>query len=91
MSEDLGIIAARAMHDTWHLPSNESWNAVAQAVIKAHEARRWKPIATAPIGSPVLVGVWKNGKWLQCLCVGCTADFGWTHWTELPAPPKEGE
>ena len=38
-----------------HTPT-ESWQAVADAVIAAHDARRWKPIKSAPKdGTPIIL------------------------------------
>lgn len=50
MAEDLGMIACRAMDKAWSLPANESWQAVADAVVAANEARRWRPIESIPVG-----------------------------------------
>jgi hypothetical protein len=42
MERTLGEVACRAF-----LASGESWQAVADAVVAAHEARRWRPISEA--------------------------------------------
>lgn len=71
-----------------------AWQAVADAVVSEYEARRWKPIDSAPKDeTPILALakdwtfpdiVWRDGA-------------GWchqskpTHWTPIPAPPKEVE
>lgn len=87
-----------------HTPT-ESWQAVADAVIAAHEARRWKQIESAPKDGEV--DVWggfervPNAKynkqtesWFSD--VFSYGDMDWremdpqpTHWTPIPAPPKE--
>lgn len=112
MTEDLGMIACRAMDKAWSLPAYESWQAVADAVVAAHEARRWRPIESAPKdGTPILV---ENDRGVHCVrweaeeAHGDASFDGWyvddgksnlrvlrgtepTHWTPIPAPPKEGE
>jgi len=38
----LAQIAWEAMDAAWSLPAEESWQAVADAVVAEHERRRWK-------------------------------------------------
>lgn len=97
----LGFVA----YETYCVAEEEhAWQAVADAVVAAHEARRWRPIETAPKHlyvdviaagrripnakqSPTMTGGdnwrwWSNGAMIL-------EDV--THWTPIPAPPKEGE
>lgn len=93
MAEDLGMIACRAMDKAWSLPANESWQAVADAVVAAHEARRWKPMTEEALlhATPVLVGRWHRGAWCwkQTYFVAVAIEDGYTHWQPIPAPPQE--
>ena len=76
-----------------HTP-NESWQAVADAVVAAHEARRWQPIETAPTnGTPVFVGKRHRGvwSWKTTSLVLAAIEDGYTHWAAHPAPPKEAD
>lgn len=68
------------------------WQAVADAVVAAHEARRWQPIESAGV-PPLLVGKWHRGKWTwkQTEFVTVAIEDGYTHWSAIPAPPKEVE
>jgi len=55
----LGVIARDKWRDelanSAHTPT-DSWQAVADAVLQAHEARRWKPIESAPKdGTPIIL------------------------------------
>ena len=102
--EDLGMVDVRAMDDAWSLPANESWQAVADAVIAAHEARRWKAWKTLPRDGSKF-DAWHRGDLASkphrlCNCFtrdgkvidaeGYTRDEKWlTHWTPISAPPKE--
>lgn len=102
MVEDLGMIACRAMDKAWSLPANESWQAVAEAVVAAHEARRWRSIDTAPKDGAILAWsperamvfqvVWRreNNDWSLIGRDGVSR-MEYSHWTPIPAPPKEVE
>jgi len=75
-----------------------AWQAVADAVIAAHEARRWKAIESAPKGREVLCGKWYRGTWIwkATQYVDIAIEDGYTHWSHVqappaPAPPKEVE
>jgi hypothetical protein len=89
----LGQVAWEAMDAAWSLPAEESWQAVADAVIQAHEARRWKGICTAPLTGEVLVGKWHRGEWMHKATqyIAIAIEDGYTHWTPIPAPPQEVE
>ena len=86
----LGNVALKAYLDGIGTDSYNDWQAVADAVIAAHEARRWKAIESAPKGI-VLVGKWHRGVWTwkQTEFVHVAIEDGYTHWTLIPAPPKE--
>jgi hypothetical protein len=45
----LAQVACEAMDAAWSLPAEESWQAVADAVIAAHEARRWQGERWLPV------------------------------------------
>ena len=107
MSEEktLGEIA----YETWCYDiSHDAWQAVADAVVAAHEARRWNGISTAPKDGTIidLWVYWPNrdiapqritdGFWNEVLQVWSSlraydTGFVTTHWTPLPAPPKEAD
>lgn len=96
----LGQIAYREFLD-----SGENWQAVADAVIQEYEARRWKPIESAPKdGTRILIAIPAFNEWPAMVGIshfykkGRAAGYWWdfagltpTHWTPIPAPPKEGE
>jgi len=75
------------------------WQAVADAVIAAHEARRWQAIESAPEGKSLLVGAWlleKDGSKTWFCPMGTYSKqtatrHGYTHWAPIPAPPQEVE
>jgi hypothetical protein len=85
--------ATRAQGDGWN------WEAVADAVISAHESRRWKAIES--FGEADVSGTcgrWLDGKWETCagyLYLPYWKSQGWTHVyvadATIPAPPKEKE
>jgi hypothetical protein len=100
--KDLGDVAYGA-YDT-SLPFEEAWQAVADAVIQAHEARRWKWIESAPKFQ--YVDIWAGGRRIpnaqQCPTRTGGDEWRWwsngamvlehaTHWTPIPAPPQEVE
>lgn len=100
----LGAIAYEAWcYDT----SPDDWQAVADAVIAAHEARRWREWETVPRdGTPF--DAWHVGGAFArahriCGCrinatgdtldgYGDVRDDGFlSHWSPIPAPPQEVE
>jgi hypothetical protein len=100
----LGQVAFETRYEqpvVWGNPGSEenesSWQAVADAVIAAHEARRWKPIKSASDGVALQVGVWlqnadKSKTWFVPIGIITKQQAiarGYTHWTPIPAPPKE--
>lgn len=103
MEKTLAEIARQAWCNT---NSPDDWQSVADAVIGAHEARRWRPIATAPqdisvliyvpgyehYGPGILRAICVRGERWHTTCWAAGRDLqGYepTHWTALPAPPKE--
>ena len=81
-----------------------AWESIADAVVREHEARRWKAIETAP--KLQYVDIWAGGRRIpnaqQCPTRTGGDDWRWwsngamvleeaTHWTPLPAPPQEVE
>ncbi len=90
-----------------HADDKAAWEAGVAAAIQAHEARRWKPIESAPKDRDV--DVWdgfervpnakyntQTGTWFSD--VFSYGDMDWremdsqpTHWTPIPAPPQEVE
>jgi len=94
--ESLGQIAYRKWlteSDRQYATTLESWQAVVDAVVAAHEARRWRPIESAPKTGEVMVGKWHRGKWAWKVTefVTVASEDGYTHWTPIPAPPQEVE
>jgi hypothetical protein len=98
----LAQVAWEAMDAAWSLPSQESWQAVADAVVQAHEARRWQAIETAPRTRQYILAysperkmsfqVCWDQEWGYWQMIGggkCTMEF--THWFPIPAPPQEVE
>jgi len=101
MSEEktLGKVA----RDAWYRvrPSCPAdWQAVADAVVAAHEARRWKAIESAPRTRQYVLAYaperkmsfqvcWDHewGYWQMMGGGKCTMEF--TLWSPIPAPPKE--
>lgn len=92
----LGAIAFGAYHET------QDWQAVADAVIQAHEARRWQSIESAPRTRQYILAYsperkmsfqvcWDHewGYWQMIGGGNCTMEFA--HWTPIPAPPQEVE
>ena len=82
--------------------SPDDWQAVADAVIAAHEARRWKAIKSAPRTRQYVLAYaperkmsfqvcWDHewGYWQMMGGGKCTMEF--TLWSPIPAPPKEAE
>ena len=82
--------------------SDAVWQAVADAVIQAHEARQWKAISTAPRTRQYILAYsperkmsfqvcWDHewGYWQMIGGGKCTMEF--THWSPLPASPQEVE
>jgi hypothetical protein len=86
--------------------SAADWKAVADAVVAEYEARRWRSIESAPKGQEVDVWdgfervpnakyYTQTESWFSD--VFSYGDMDWremdpqpTHWTPIPAPPKEG-
>jgi len=74
--------------------------AVADAVVAANEARRWKPIESAPKDQYILAWSPERRMAFQVLWCGSLDDWQllgmdgiatmeFTLWTPIPAPPKE--
>jgi len=100
----LAQIAWEAMDAAWSLPAEESWQAVADAVVAEYERRRWKAIESAPKFQ--YVDIWAGGRRIpnaqQCPTRTGGDEWRWwsngamvvedaTHWTTIPAPPQEVE
>ena len=89
----LGAIA----YETWcYDTSPDDWQAVADAVAAAIEARRWQAIESAPKNGEFLVGrwvifpggrVWDRGTAMHSECLAGV----WSYWCHIPAPPQEVE
>lgn len=84
--------------------TEEAWQAVADAVVAAHEARRWQAIESAPKFQ--YVDIWAGGRRIpnaqQCPTRTGVDEWRWwsngaiileeaTHWAPIPAPPQEVE
>ena len=98
MEKTLGQVAYEAMpasmSSEWQYTPDRvkaAWHGSADAVIAAHEARRWQAISTAPLAGDVLVGKWRRGAWTwkKTEFIAVAIEDGYTHWTSLPAPPQE--
>lgn len=100
----LGQVAWEAYSGTLCRDAEESWQAVADAVVAAHEARRWRPIEGAPKdGTPIIVRAkylqlppWVIWCDLKCTALATDGEsyWPWTDfdiWTPIPAPPKEAD
>jgi len=90
MEKALGQVACEAMDAAWSLPALESWQAVADAVVAAHEARRWRPISEAheDYGQCVFINM-EDADTPMC---ASTLDtdyeesrewYGWTHFAPI--------
>lgn len=84
--------------------SAQDWQAVADAVVAAHEERRWRLIESAPKFQ--YVDIWAGGRRIpnaqQCPTRTGGDEWRWwsngamvleaaTHWTPIPEPPQEVE
>ena len=80
----------------------QAWQAVADAVEAAIEARRWQAIESAPEDHYILA--WSPERSMAYQVIWCSYCKDWnligsdevptmefTHWTPIPAPPKEVE
>ena len=98
----LGEIAAQKAREVPSLPNDTAWQAVADAVVAAHEARRWKPIESAPKDGYILA--WSPERRMAFQVIWCGSLDDWqllgmdgiatmefTLWAPMPAPPKEAE
>ena len=79
----------------------EAHELMAQAVIEAHEARKWKPIENKDVpkdGSQIYVDApeldcgcsiayFDDGAWRSAWDGRVFVDYAPTHWQPLPAPP----
>jgi len=105
----------KVARDAWyqHRPcAADDWQAVADAVIAANEARRWKAIESAPKDGWFWINRVGYGPRLGRQSEDPEYDFEFfeqnnaghgrlqwnavrasqvTHWTPIPAPPKEAE
>jgi hypothetical protein len=99
MEKPLNQVAWEAMNANWNMGAEDSWQAVADAVVAEHEARRWKPIKA--LGEETIrgtIGRWRLGEWetqTGYLYLPHWVKDGWTHVctpiTALPAPPTKEE
>ena len=100
--KSLGQIAREVFMNGTGPTTADDWEKAADAVIAAAEARRWKPIESAPKFQ--YVDIWAGGRRIpnaqQCPTRTGGDDWRWwsngamvleeaTHWTPLPAPPQE--
>jgi hypothetical protein len=74
----------------------QAWQAVADAVEAAIEARRWRPIESAPKTGEFWVGRWVilPGGRLWDLGFAMHSEYlarVWSYWCPIPAPPQEVE
>lgn len=80
----------------------EAWDAAAQAIIDAHEARKWRDIESAPTDTYILClepdGVMSvmylcsiDGRWTLSSDNRSSPMYEPTLWQPLPAPPKQGD
>jgi hypothetical protein len=95
----LGRVALDAFRDC---ESGDNWQAAADAVVAEYERKRWRSIESAPKDGAILAWsperrmsfqvVWRreNNDWSLIGRDG-VATMEFTHWTPIPAPPKEGE
>ena len=94
---------AQVARETWLAgtdPLFVEWDRIADAVVAAHEARRWKAIESAPRTRQYVLAYaperkmsfqvcWDHewGYWQMMGGGKCTMEF--TLWSPIPAPPKE--
>lgn len=94
---------AQVARETWLAgtgPLFVEWDRIADAVVAAHEARRWKPIESAPKDGYILA--WSPERRMAFQVIWCGSLDDWqllgmdgiatmefTLWTPIPAPPKE--
>lgn len=109
VDKTLGQVAWKAYSGTLCRNFEESWQAVADAVVAEYEARRLRPIDTAPKDGTE-IDLWSvNGRWPECkwdntrlewvhwslggfdVMCWCVLGEQVTHWTPIPAPPKEAD
>lgn len=99
MEKTLGEIA----RDTWLAgtgPLYVEWARICDAVVAAHEARRWRSMESAPKDRYILAWsperrmafqvIWSKhyDDW-TIMCGDGVATMEFTLWTPIPAPPKE--
>ena len=104
MEKTLGQVAAQTSREVPLLTNEEAWEAIADAVIAAHEARRWKawpPCVDGELPDVVALddpklgrkfGFLRERKWVDEDGVEII-EYGVPpeRWCAIPAPPKEAE
>ena len=102
MEKTLGQVAAQTSREVPLLTNEEAWEAIADAVIAAHEARRWKawpPCVDGELPDVVALddpklgrkfGFLRERKWVDEDGVEII-EYGVPpeRWCAIPAPPKE--
>jgi hypothetical protein len=95
---------AEIAEKVWTDGDGWNWQDVIDAVVSAHEARRWRPIESAPKFQ--YVDIWAGGRRIpnaqQCPTRTGGDEWRWwsngamvleeaTHWAPIPTPPQEVE
>ena len=104
MEKTLGQVAYEARYfglwDVLTPTTQHEYERAADAVVAAHEARRWRSIESAPKGRYILA--WSPERSMAFQVIWCDSLDDWqllgmdgiapmefTLWSPIPAPPKE--